>query len=69
MVRVKVLVELRTSIQASCNGLRAAIPGEEWELVHAGMSPAVPDGASCAWRWDSRLLPALDTHSSRPLSL
>lgn len=65
----KVLDKLRTSIQASCNGLRAAILGEEWELVHVGMSPAYPDGVCCAWRWDNRLLPTLDTHSSRPLSL
>lgn len=65
----KVLDKLRTSIQASCNGLRAAILGERWELVHVGMSPVYPDGVCCAWRWDNRLLPTLDNHSSRALSL
>lgn len=45
--KVKVLDELRTSIQASCNGLGAAMLGEGWELVHVGMSPAYLDGV-CA---------------------
>lgn len=31
--KVKVLDELRTSVQISCSGLRAAILGEGWELV------------------------------------
>lgn len=68
-VKVKLLVELRTSIQASCNGLRAAILGEGWEFVQVCMGPAYPDGVCCAWRWDIRLLSALDIYISRPLSL
>lgn len=69
MVKMKMLDELRTRIQASCNGLRAAILGERWDLVHVGMSPAYRGGVCCAWRWDNKLLPALDTHSTRLLSL
>lgn len=49
--KAKVLDEHRTSVQASCNGLRAAILGEGWELVHLGMSPAYPDGV-CAMPGD-----------------